>query len=621
MTRYRMSFFPMLVAIPALLSPSAAAQGTDPPPAPFEEQALEERWIQMKLEQGESHASGLRPELGPVILGNPTRAVVALRVGLYYSYTSTGAYSEFASLHHPFVDVSNTVGDVHVLDRASGKQIVAIAPDTIVHVAHDGTGYQVSLDGAPLGTFGGPIFFRPTEAANLFRVESIRRSFGGVQVPLYRGALEIASGSATQASRVNLVNVVELEDYVPGVVANESLSSFHLDALKAQAVAARGYAVANVGRYQGLGYPFDIVDSSSSQVYRGFISEHPKAVQAAAETTGLVASYEGRIISALYSSSFGGHSESNEWIFNSPSSQLPGTNVTPYLRGVYDGEGVPPDFTNEEELAAFWTAPQPAIFDDCARVGNRFSRWRIVLTGAQIKARLTPGRYVLLAGDVTGSITEVRLVTRMSASARAAIARIGLTTGEVEVRGWDNLRNVLGRTAVSTPAMCAASPIAANFTLDNPSVIEVAKNLEGTVDQVTAWGGGWGHNVGLSQYGSNGRAKAGQGFLQILKAYYTGVDVGAYPLDIGREPGAGPPTLRQSFYAPNALGTLVVRPVDLKGLRVHINQAYDLSFDEAELAAGTVRVDISPYLVPGLNVVQYNPVGREGRATVTVVME
>ena len=138
---------------------------------------------------------------------------------------------------------------------------------------------------------------------------------------------------------------------------------------------------------------------------------------------------------------------------------------------------------------------------------------------------------------------------------------------------------------------------------------------------MTAWGGGWGHNVGLSQYGSNGRAKAGQGFLQILKAYYTGVDVGAYPLDIGREPGAGPPTLRQWFSAPNARGTLVVRPVGLKGLRVHINQAYDLYFDEAELAAGTVTLDVSPYLVPGLNEVQYNPVGREGRATVTVVIE
>jgi len=617
MKRFMISGVALPIAIGALLGIGAAAQ--EPPP-PTEEQQLEEEWIQTKLEHGESHASGMRPELGPVILGNPTQAVVVLRVGLYYSYTSSGAYSEFASLHHPYADISHTAGDVHVLDRATGRQVVAIEPGRIIHLAYDGTGYQVSVDGVPLGAFGGPIFFRPTNAANFFRVESIQRTFGGNKVPLYRGAIEVARGNSTQPNRVNVVNVVELEDYVPGVVVNESLSSFQVAALKAQAVAARGYAVANIGRYGALGYPFDIVDSSSSQVYRGVISEHVKAVQAATETTGLVASYEGRIITALYSSSFGGYSENNEWIFNSPSSQLPGSNVTAYLRGIYDGDGTPPDFSTEAGTAAFWTAPQPSIFDDCVRVGNRFSRWRIVLTGAQIKSRRTTGRYVRIAGNLTGSITDVSFTTRMGASARAAIARIGLTTGEVEVRGWDNLRNVLGRTAVSTPAMCVASNIAANFTLNNPSVIEVAKNPDGTVGTMTAWGGGWGHNVGLSQYGSNGRAKAGQDFIQILKAYYTGVDVGAYPIDVGREPGSGPPTLRQQFSAPNAQGTLVVRPTDLKGLRVHINGTYDLSFDEADLAVGTVSVDVSPYLLPGINTIQYNPVGRDGGATVTVVI-
>ncbi len=617
MKRFMISGVALPLAIQALLCIGAAAQ--EPPP-PMEERQLEEEWIQTKLEHGESHASGMRPELGPVILGNPTRAVVVLRVGLYYSYTSSGAYSEFASLHHPSADISHTAGVVHLLDRASSKQVVAIEPGPIVRVAHDGTGYQVSVDGVPLGTFGGPIFFRPTDASNFFRVESILRTFGGNKVPLYRGAIEVARGSSTQPNKVNVVNVVELEDYVPGVVVNESLSSFQVAALQAQAVAARGYAVANIGRYGALGYPFDIVDSSSSQVYRGVISEHVKAVQAATETTGLVASYDGRIITALYSSSFGGYSENNEWIFNSPSSQLPGSNVTPYLRGIYDGDGTPPDFSTQAGIAAFWTAPQPFIFDDCVRVGNRFSRWRIVLTGAQVKARLTPARYVLIWGNLNGSITGVQLTTRMGASARTAIARIGLTTGEVEVRGWDNLRNVLGRTAVSTPAMCAASNIAANFTLNNPSVIELAKNPDGTVSTVTAWGGGWGHNVGLSQYGSNGRARAGQDFIQILKAYYTGVDVGAYPIDVGREPGSGPPTLRQQFSAPNAQGTLVVRPTDLKGLRVHINGTYDLSFDEADLAVGTVSVDVSQYLLPGINTIQYNPVGRYGRATVTVVI-
>lgn len=615
-------FLPIAVFACFLLSlgaPNVRAQ------QPTQEQT-EDEWIQMKAEQGDSHASGMRPELGPVILGNPTQSVVVLRVGLYYSFTSSGAFSEFSSLNHPYADISNTAGDVHVIDESNGKQIVAIQQGQIVRVSFDSTlnAYQVALDGNPLGDFAGPIFFRPTDATNFFRVESILRTFSGNKVPSYRGAIEIARGTSTAANRVNVVNVVPLESYVPGVVVNESISSFGIEALKAQAVAARGYAVANVGRYKALGYPFDIVDSSSSQVYRGVISEHVKAVQASTETDGLVASFQGKIIGALYSSSMGGHTENNEWIFNSPSSQLPGTNVTPYLTGIYDGSATPPDFSTAAGVAAFWTVQQPATYDDCAYVNNRFSRWKLSLTAAQIKSRLTGTRFVYTAGNnLNGNITDVS-ITKMMPSGRAAVVQITFDNGVVvEVRGWDNLRNVIGRTAVSTPAVCptGASAVAANFTLNNPSVIEQTKDINGKVTTITAWGGGWGHNVGMSQYGANGRAKAGQNFMQILKAYYTGVDIGSYPIDIGREPGTGTPTLRQEFYAPNALGTLVVRPTDLKGLRVHINGLYDISFTSDDLATDAISVDISSYLVQGVNTIQYNPVGRDGSATVTVVVE
>jgi SpoIID/LytB domain protein len=616
----RFRFLLVLASLQLLLSLGLPAQITDLAQQ-SDDQRVEEQWLQMKAEQGESHASGMRPELGPVIVGNPTQSVVVVRIGLYYSYTATGAYSEFSSLNHPFAEISNTVGTVHVLDEGTGKQIVAIEAGQIVHISYDGTGYQISLDGAPLGTFVGPVFFRPTDGTNLFRVESINRTFGKQQVPIYRGAIEVSRGIATAANRVNVVNVVQLEDYVPGVVVNESISSFGIEALKAQAVAARGYAVANVGRYIGLGYPFDIVDSSSSQVYRGVISEHVKAIQASTETTGLVASYDGKIISALYSSSFGGHSESNEWIFNVPSNQLPGTNITPYLHGIYDGDGTIPDFSTDSGVSDFWTVSQPTTYDDCIRVGNRFSRWKLVLTADQLKSRLTGSRIVVVSGDTSGKITDVQITSRMGTSGRAAVVRITLTSGVIEVRGWDNLRNVIGRTAVSTPAMCPATAIAANFTLNNPSVLQQTKNVDDTLNQLTVWGGGWGHNVGLSQYGSNGRAKAGQNFLEILKAYYTGVDIGSYPIDIGRNPGTGTPTLRQQFYAPNAKGTLVVRPIDLKGLRVHINGTYDISLDSDALSTSPVSVDLSQYLVPGLNTIQYNPVGQNGKVTVTVVVE
>jgi peptidoglycan hydrolase-like amidase len=630
----------LLVPITITLAMSTAVTTQEQQPPPLPEQALlEEEYIRTRIENGQSHASGARPELGPVVLGNPTTAAVALRVGLHTTTfnASGGVATEFSSLHHTFVELTNSDGDVRVIDRSNGKEIGVMTPASLVRVEHDGTGFLVSLDGALLGTYEGPVLFHPTSRANLFRVEHIRRVFLGTHRPLYRGAMEVGRGRITAGlpppARVNLFNLVEVEDYVPGVVANESIASFAVEALKAQAVAARGYAIANIGNYIARGYPFDIVDSAASQVYRGVVSEHANAVRASAETLGLVASSDGRIISAMYSSSFGGHSEDNEWI-SFTLNQTAGGAPTSYLRGIYDGVEPVPDLSSEAGIDAFWRFNPPAalIYDECtwtgvgtSMVGNTFSRWRFTLSADIIKGRMTDGNSVRVSptGSRAGAITEVEITQRGAASRRAVVARVTFTTGVYEIRGWQGLRTVLGRTASPSgaPRACGTSLLPGNFTLNNPSLLDVTKHADGTVNQVTVYGGGWGHNMGLSQYGAHGRGKAGQTFLEILKAYYTGVDIGSHPIDIGREPGTGPPTLRQQFVAPNGLGILEVRSSDLKGLRVHVNEQYDLSFDEATLAAGTLRVDVSEYLVPGVNLVQYNVVGKGGTATVTVIVE
>jgi stage II sporulation protein D len=547
-----------------------------------------------------------------VITGNPTTAHKVIRVGLSTTtFTATGAVATeiTTNRHFTFAEISHTAGLVYLKDRASGTVINLDVPGTIVRVTRDSdSGYHVSIGGIESGTFAGPLYFEPTDETNEFRVENIRRVFSGTFVPRYRGAIELSHGSGTPANTLNIVNIIEIEKYVPGVVANESIASFHIEALKAQAVAARGYAIANIGRFRA-NFPYDIVDSTTSQVYRGVISEHPRAVQASRETYGLVASYNGNIISAHYSSSMGGHTENTENIFAGA--------PVPYLKGIYDGDGATPMFPGD--VSPVWErTTAPDSFDDCARtvtsttstVGNTFSRWKFTLTQDQLRAKVSAG--------TTEKVTSVAITQRMAASGRAARVVLTTSTGRtVTVSGWDPLR-VFFRPFVTTPRLCGSGTFPSAFTINNPSVINQIRNADGTLASVEVWGGGWGHNVGMSQYGAHGRARAGQNFMQILKAYYTGVDIGSYPIDISRNPGSGPPTLRQSFYAANGVGTLVVRSSGLKKLVVHINDTADIMLTEAELSNPIFSLDISQYLVPGVNTIQYNPVGRYGNVTVNV---
>jgi stage II sporulation protein D len=137
----------------------------------------------------------------------------------------------------------------------------------------------------------------------------------------YRGRLEVFSNPR---GALTVVNVLSLEDYVRGVVPNELSPGGYpaIEALKAQAVAARTYAVRNRNQFASQG--FDLLPTTRSQVYGGLSTEHPLSTRAVDETRGLVATYKGEAINALYTSTCGGRTEDVENIFNE---------ATPYLRG------------------------------------------------------------------------------------------------------------------------------------------------------------------------------------------------------------------------------------------------------------------------------------------------
>lgn len=137
-----------------------------------------------------------------------------------------------------------------------------------------------------------------------------------------RGLVEVRAGTGG----VTAVNILNLEDYLRGVVPNELSPGLfpQIEALKAQAVAARTYALRNMGQYKDRGY--DICATPACQVYRGFSTEHPLTDQAIAETAGVAARYRGELINALYTSTCGGHTEDGSNIFPSQSQA--------YLKGV-----------------------------------------------------------------------------------------------------------------------------------------------------------------------------------------------------------------------------------------------------------------------------------------------
>ncbi|MSO40726.1 MAG: SpoIID/LytB domain-containing protein [Solirubrobacterales bacterium] len=179
---------------------------------------------------------------------------------------------------------------------------------------------------------GGHVVLRNPKGSGLRNCGKVLSATGGASVAMvgkgsYRGALQVRPSSVP--GKVNAINSVKLEDYVRGIVARESPSSWPLNALRAQAVVARSYGLANdVG-----GNGFDQYDDTRSQVYGGISAETSRTNKAVSTSKLQVVKYKGKIASTYFFSTSGGHTENIENVFIGSSPQ-------PYLKGVkdpYDG--------------------------------------------------------------------------------------------------------------------------------------------------------------------------------------------------------------------------------------------------------------------------------------------
>jgi stage II sporulation protein D len=384
-------------------------------------------------------------------------------------------------------------------------QVTEVATGRVAHHGPTGAGVTISVSLGALylgdaGPYAAPLAVR------------LAPGFAGRMAVLgrqYRGWLEILVGSD---GRLLVVNQVPLEEYLLGVVPREMPGSWPMEALRAQAVAARTYAVSQILASQAAGAPFAVLATSESQVYGGSTGEAPNPTLAVDSTRGIVLTHQGTPISAVYHASSGGHTENSEIVW---------TSARAYLKGVPDFDQACPRFTWERTMT-------PAeVSSILTAAGHNIGRLRdIVPSGARgVSGRTWSITFRGDRGDVTLRSEEARRL-------------LGLFSSLFEVTFARE-----GETFITTPMKSGAVVVvaggSAGATVTDVSVVGASYSIgpEGKLHRMTRYsvvhrgfaageirfaGRGWGHGVGMSQYGAAQLASDGRAYGEILAYYYRG---------------------------------------------------------------------------------------------------
>lgn len=330
---------------------------------------------------------------------------------------------------------------------------------------------------------------------------------------VYRGRIEIGRYNK---STLTAVNIVPLEEYLYGVVPAEMPSTWQEEALKAQAVCARSYALvkAGFGGKSNAGKGYKIVDTISSQVYKGYTAESVKANRAVDATRGEMVCYNNKVVPAYFYSTSGGRTESSADVW--------GTTL-PYLQSV-------PDFFEQNAERMVWqevvslgkikTALQgQGIYFDTVkdlRVSKYSDTSRVYALNV-----ISDDRSLTLQG------TTIRTVLNLF-STKFKIVRQGETPDKISMLSADGMQT--GR--ISNMYLASADGIAKASDGLSQYIVRSADNLWNyprtapeNKDELLFAGMGYGHGVGMSQYGAKGMAEAGYNYKEIIEFFFTGAYV------------------------------------------------------------------------------------------------
>ena len=387
------------------------------------------------------------------------------------------------------------------------RVVEKVPADTNINIKlNNEGGYLLALDdGSDIAEIYGKV--RILCPDGLLGVKGLNRA--GKQA-LYHGVFEIAKA---KDGYFNLVNLIEVEDYLKGVVPNEMPVRFGLEALKAQSIAARNYVLSPRVKSSPN---YDVVDSVASQVYFGANSEKSLSNQAVKETEGIVALYDWDLILAQYSSTAGGYTEDFANAFSDPTTKEFPSKEKPYLKARPDILTQTP--LNTEEAAAEYYKSSPTAYD----MRSPYFRWTREWTASELQKTLQDNLAAQSAtgfvspafnkGDKLDDVLELRVVRRGNSG---KIIEMEIVTNSQTYKVYKELviRRLLKNAGKALPS--------ANVVFENK------KDESGNLISVKAYGGGFGPRCWYEPVWS--------GFMgnelhltydKILQHYYSGITLG-----------------------------------------------------------------------------------------------
>ncbi len=366
---------------------------------------------------------------------------------------------------------------------------------TLVFAVHDGMLDVSTLFDATVASVQSP------EKIHIYPLDDNETlSFSGKP---YRGCFEI---SAAADGSLHIVNVLEVEDYLRGVLPSEVYTSWHEEALKTAAVAARTYALRSMLSSSHTQSGFDLCATTHCQVYGGAAKENARTDTAVADTAGLVLKYNGALATTPYHSSNGGYTESAAAAWGSRAADYP------YLTSVF------------------------TPYEDYRNVPN--GKWETVLARNELSTRIASAYAAKIIdgiADITYERAENGYIERMTVTDGAGNTYTFKTS--------DGVRSFFGSSLVKSanfgiaytyvPSDDEVTPAVTVISADGIYEMTAADGYDyvtadgvettyGFEEVIVLDGSGYGHGVGLSQFGARCMADEGFTFEEILQTYFPG---------------------------------------------------------------------------------------------------